>query len=313
MSVEVTTLANPASTSSPTRCRISRPPRSASGSAPAAATSAATSTASRISSNTWRSRARERRTARQIAEEIEAVGGDLNAATSVETHRLLRPRAEGRRAAGARRPRRHPVRTRASSRTSSSASRTSSCRRSAPSTTRPTIWCSSICNAIAFPDQPVGRSILGTPRRCGRSTAGKLRAYLARQLSRARHGGGGGRRGRSRRGGRRGRAALCQLHRPGGPLPEPARFGGGSHVEKRELEQVHIALALPGVRGDRSRRSTACRCSPTCSAAECRRGCSRRCAKGAACATRSIRSTCPIPTSACSVSMPAPTPPTPRS
>src|SRR5262249_57037981 len=24
-------------------------------------------------------------------------------------------------------------------------------------------------------------------------------------------------------------------------------FGGGTHVEKRELEQVHIALALPGV------------------------------------------------------------------
>src|SRR5262249_2274295 len=34
---------------------------------------------------------------------------------------------------------------------------------------------------------------------------------------------------------------------PAGPLPEPASFGGGTHVEKRELEQVHIALALPGV------------------------------------------------------------------
>ena len=34
---------------------------------------------------------------------------------------------------------------------------------------------------------------------------------------------------------------------PAGPLPEPARFGGGTHVEKRELEQVHIALALPGL------------------------------------------------------------------
>ena len=46
---------------------------------------APTSTASRISSSTWRSRARSSRTARQIAEEIEAVGGDLNAATSVES------------------------------------------------------------------------------------------------------------------------------------------------------------------------------------------------------------------------------------
>jgi predicted Zn-dependent peptidase len=34
---------------------------------------------------------------------------------------------------------------------------------------------------------------------------------------------------------------------PASPAPEPAKFGGGAHVEKRELEQVHIALALPGV------------------------------------------------------------------
>jgi predicted Zn-dependent peptidase len=34
---------------------------------------------------------------------------------------------------------------------------------------------------------------------------------------------------------------------PASLLPEPARFGGGSHVEKRELEQVHIAMALPGI------------------------------------------------------------------
>jgi predicted Zn-dependent peptidase len=34
---------------------------------------------------------------------------------------------------------------------------------------------------------------------------------------------------------------------PPGPQPEPANFGGGTHVEKRELEQVHIALALAGV------------------------------------------------------------------
>jgi predicted Zn-dependent peptidase len=34
---------------------------------------------------------------------------------------------------------------------------------------------------------------------------------------------------------------------PSSPAPEPARFGGGTHVEQRELEQVHIALALSGV------------------------------------------------------------------
>ena len=40
--------------------------------------------ACRTSSSTWPSRARPRRSARQIAEDIENVGGDINAATSVE-------------------------------------------------------------------------------------------------------------------------------------------------------------------------------------------------------------------------------------
>ena len=33
----------------------------------------------------------------------------------------------------------------------------------------------------------------------------------------------------------------------GAPVPEPARFVGGSHIETRDLEQVHIALAMQGV------------------------------------------------------------------
>ena len=63
----------------------SRRCRSASGSAPARATRRSASTASRTCSSTWPSRARERRSASDIAEEIEAVGGELNAATSLET------------------------------------------------------------------------------------------------------------------------------------------------------------------------------------------------------------------------------------
>ena len=106
----------------------------------------------------------KRRTARQIAEEIEAVGGDLNAATSVETTAYYARVLQGRRAARARRAVRHPVRIRRSIRTSCSASRTSSCRRSARPRTRRTISCSTICRRPRFPDQPIGRSILGTPR-----------------------------------------------------------------------------------------------------------------------------------------------------
>jgi predicted Zn-dependent peptidase len=100
---------------------------------------------------------------------------------------------------------------------------------------------------IAFPNQPLGRSILGTPKTVRSFDGGKLRDYLTRNY----------------------RAPdivvaaagaldhakvvveveqrFASFNGPAGPMPEPAKFGGGSHVEKRELEQVHIALAMPGV------------------------------------------------------------------
>jgi predicted Zn-dependent peptidase len=102
-------------------------------------------------------------------------------------------------------------------------------------------------NAIAFPDQSLGRSILGTAATV-RSFDGRiLRDYLARNYrapdmvvaaaGAVDHA-----------------AVVAEVERrfasftgPASPLPEPARFGGGSHVEKRELEQVHIAMALPGI------------------------------------------------------------------
>jgi predicted Zn-dependent peptidase len=34
---------------------------------------------------------------------------------------------------------------------------------------------------------------------------------------------------------------------PAAPAPQPATFGGGSKIEARELEQVHVALALQGL------------------------------------------------------------------
>jgi predicted Zn-dependent peptidase len=34
---------------------------------------------------------------------------------------------------------------------------------------------------------------------------------------------------------------------PEAPAPEPARFVGGSRIETRDLEQAHIALAMPGL------------------------------------------------------------------
>ncbi len=77
------------------------------------------------------------RTARQIAEEIEAVGGDLNAATSVEARPITRACcAPTSRSRSTRSPTFSPIRH--SSPKSSRARRTSSCRRSARPRTRRT-------------------------------------------------------------------------------------------------------------------------------------------------------------------------------
>src|SRR5262249_2325466 len=102
-------------------------------------------------------------------------------------------------------------------------------------------------NVVAFPDQPLGRSILGTPNTVRSFDGARLRDYL----------------GRHYRGPDMAIAAagavdhsavvaaagtgFAGFNGPASPVPEPARFGGGTHVEKRELEQVHVALALPGV------------------------------------------------------------------
>ena len=95
--------------SSARTCRACRPPRSASGSTSARATRRPRSTASPTCSSTWRSRARARRSARAIAEEIERVGGSLNAYTSREHTayyaRILADDVDARR----RHPGRHPA------------------------------------------------------------------------------------------------------------------------------------------------------------------------------------------------------------
>jgi predicted Zn-dependent peptidase len=99
----------------------------------------------------------------------------------------------------------------------------------------------------AFPNQPVGRTILGTRDTVRSFDPARLRAYLARNYrapdmilaatGAVEH------------------AAivaeaekrLASFVSPAAPAPEPARFSGGIKVETRDLEQVHIALALQGV------------------------------------------------------------------
>jgi predicted Zn-dependent peptidase len=187
-----------------------------------------------------------RRTARQIAEEIEAVGGDLNAGTSVETTayyaRVLRPHV--------------PLALDVLSDILTDPSfDPDELRReqnvivqeigAVEDTPDDLIW--DMLQETAFPGQPIGRSILGTPATVRSFDRTRLAAYLARNYrapdmvivaaGAVDHD-----------------AVAAEVERrftsfvgPAAPAPEPAGFIGGARIETRDLEQVHIALAMQGL------------------------------------------------------------------
>jgi predicted Zn-dependent peptidase len=187
-----------------------------------------------------------RRTARQIAEEIEAVGGDLNAATSVETTayyaRVLRADV--------------PLALDVLSDILADPTFDSEELRreqnvivqeigAAEDTPDDLIW--DKLQEIAFPGQPIGRSILGTPATVRSFDRSRLAAYLRRNY-------------RSpdmivvATGAVEHQAVVAEVESrfatfagPRPVTPEPASFIGGSRIEARDLEQVHIALAMHGL------------------------------------------------------------------
>ena len=188
----------------------------------------------------------KRRNARQIAEAIEAVGGDLNAATSIESTayyaRVLKSDV----------PLALDV---LADILSDSTFEPQELQREQNVIVQeigavedtPDDLVFERMHETAFPGQPVGRSILGTPETVRSIDAAGLRAYLARNY-----------RGPNMLVAAAGAiehetiVAEAEKHfagfnGPAAPAPEPARFDGGTRVEKRDLEQVHIALALQGV------------------------------------------------------------------
>ena len=187
-----------------------------------------------------------RRTSRQIAEEIEAVGGDLNASTSVESTgfyaRVLKADV----------PLALDV---LSDILTESTFDPEELRREQNVIVQeigavedtPDDLVFERLHETAFPKQPLGRSILGTPETVRSFDSARIRAYLSRNY---------------RAPGMLVAAAGAIEHKaivaeaekrfasfvgPEAPAPEPAYFGGGTRVETRDLEQVHIALALQGV------------------------------------------------------------------
>ena len=187
-----------------------------------------------------------RRTSRQIAEEIEAVGGDLNASTSVESTayfaRVLKADV----------PLALDV---LSDILTEPAFDAEELRREQNVIVQeigakeddPDDLLFERLQEIAFPKQAVGRSILGTPETVRSVDSVRLRGYLSRNY---------------RAPGMLVAAAGAIEHAaivadaekrfasfvgPAAPAPEQAHFGGGTKVETRDLEQVHIALALQGL------------------------------------------------------------------
>jgi predicted Zn-dependent peptidase len=188
----------------------------------------------------------KKRDARQIAEEIEAVGGFLNAATSVETTHyyarvlkadivlaldiladiLTEPTFD-----------------------SAELGREKNVilQEIGASEDTPDDQVFEFLQGTAFPNQAVGRPILGTAESVQSFSDNNLRTYLKRNY--------------------RGpdmvvvAAGACthaeivaeaerlfgHFNGPAAPAPESAHFRGGSRVEQRDLEQVHIAFALEGV------------------------------------------------------------------
>jgi len=252
----------------------------------------------------------KRRTARQIAETIEAVGGDLNAATSVESTgyfaRVLK--ADVSLALDVlsdilSEPTFDPEELKREQNVI--------VQEIGATEDAPDDLVFDRLQEIAFPGQPVGRSILGTPETVRSFTPARLRSYLARNY-----------RGPDMIVAAAGavshqqvvaeaEARFASFAGSAGPQPEAATFSGGTRVETRDLEQVHIAMALHGVPvKDASLHSL--QVFTACSAAACPRVFSRRSAKTAVSATRSAPSTCPTVTRGCSASMPEPTRPTRR-
>ncbi len=188
----------------------------------------------------------KRRTSRQIAEEIEAVGGDLNAATSTESTayfaRVLKADV----------PLALDV---LSDILTESTFDAEELRREqnvivqeiGAAEDAPDDLVFERLHETAFPKQSLGRSILGTRETVRSFKPAGIRAYLSRNY-----------RAPSMlvaaAGAIEHKAIVAEAEKrfasftgPAAPSPQLAQFGGGTRVETRDLEQVHIALALQGI------------------------------------------------------------------
>jgi predicted Zn-dependent peptidase len=102
-------------------------------------------------------------------------------------------------------------------------------------------------DAVAFPDQPLGRSILGRPEQVEAYKREALMRYMATHYSPSRM--------VLSAAGNVSHAQLvtladqffAALTGPAAPAPQPGRYKGGDTRTARKLEQLHLMMGFPGV------------------------------------------------------------------
>jgi len=101
---------------------------------------------------------------------------------------------------------------------------------------------------LAYPEQPMGRSLLGTPETLREFNRDKLRGYLlthyrAPDMVVSAAGAVDHKQVVAEVG-----KHFASFNGPAAPKPEPASFGkGGTRVVRRDLEQAHLTIALEGL------------------------------------------------------------------
>jgi predicted Zn-dependent peptidase len=191
----------------------------------------------------------ERRSARAIAEEIEAVGGHLNAYTSREFTAYFASVLAGDEALAVdiiADILQHSV----FDATELARERTVILQEIGQANDTPDDIVFDHFQATAFPDQPVGRPVLGTVDRVQKISRRQLANYMAAHYAAPRMVFAAAGKLDHDRMVRLVEKAFARLPVSERTEPPPARYRGGDFREDRELEQVHVVLGFEGVSYD---------------------------------------------------------------
>ncbi|MCS0500992.1 M16 family metallopeptidase [Ancylobacter mangrovi] len=188
-----------------------------------------------------------RRSARDIAEEIEAVGGDINAATSVE-HTSYNARVLGEDVPLALDVLADILAEPAFDAEELEREHNVIVQEIGAALDTPDDLVFDLFQERAFPGQPIGRSILGTPGSVRSFDAARLRTYMGRTYRPARMIVAGAGAVEHERLVEEAAKRLGGFAAGDKPEPVPGRYQGGTEIGGgRELEQAHLLIGLEGL------------------------------------------------------------------